>query len=46
MEPSEMISAILSMQVDLMWNGGIGVFVKSSSETHFNVKDVSNDLTG
>ncbi len=45
MEPSEMISTILSMQVDLMWNGGIGVFVKSSSETHFNVKDVSNDLT-
>jgi glutamate dehydrogenase len=45
MEPSEMISAILCMQVDLLWNGGIGVFVKSSTETHFDVKDVSNDIS-
>ena len=43
MEPSEMISAILTMPVDLIWNGGIGVFVKASNESNFDVKDVTND---
>ena len=31
------------MQVDLIWNGGIGVFVKASHETHYDVMDFHND---
>jgi glutamate dehydrogenase len=41
--PNELISAILQMDVDLLWNGGIGTYVKSSSETHSDVGDRSND---
>ena len=43
MQPSELIHAILRMQVDLLWNGGIGTYVKASSETHLDVGDRSND---
>ncbi|UTC24935.1 NAD-glutamate dehydrogenase [Candidatus Comchoanobacter bicostacola] len=43
-EPFELIQAILKMQVDLFWNGGIGVFVKSKDESDFSVRDVQNDL--
>ncbi len=34
---------VLSSSVDLIWNGGIGTFVKSSEETHAEVGDRSND---
>ncbi|WP_441002519.1 NAD-glutamate dehydrogenase [Pseudocolwellia agarivorans] len=43
MAPIELIQALLSMQVDLLWNGGIGTYVKGSSETHLEVGDRAND---
>ncbi len=41
--PSELISALLRAPVDLLWNGGIGTYVKASTETHLDVGDRSND---
>lgn len=41
--PSELISAILKAQVDLVWFGGIGTYVKASSESHAEVGDRAND---
>ena len=41
--PNEVIRAILRMQVDLLWNGGIGTYVKASSESHAAVGDRAND---
>jgi len=43
MQPDDLISAILRMPVDLLWNGGIGTYVKASSESHTDVGDRSND---
>jgi glutamate dehydrogenase len=43
MQPNELIRAILRMRVDLLWNGGIGTYVKASSEGHSDVGDRSND---
>src|SRR5690606_13390135 len=34
MTPNELMTAILKAPVDLLWNGGIGTYVKSSAETH------------
>ncbi len=34
MTPAELMRAILLAPVDLLWNGGIGTYVKASSETH------------
>ncbi|RZV31594.1 MAG: NAD-glutamate dehydrogenase, partial [Chromatiales bacterium] len=42
-QPDELIRAILKMRVDLLWNGGIGTYVKASSEGHSDVGDRSND---
>ena len=39
----ELVRAILAMPVDLLWNGGIGTYVKSSRETHAEVGDRAND---
>ncbi|HMK86571.1 MAG TPA: NAD-glutamate dehydrogenase [Steroidobacteraceae bacterium] len=41
--PNEVIKAILKSRVDLLWNGGIGTYVKASSESHLDVGDRSND---
>lgn len=41
--PVELIQAILRAPVDLLWNGGIGTYVKASSETHAAVGDRVND---
>ncbi|MCG5218479.1 NAD-glutamate dehydrogenase [Streptosporangium sp. KLBMP 9127] len=41
--PSELISAILRAPVDLLWNGGIGTYVKSTAESHVEVGDKAND---
>ncbi len=38
-----LIKAILRAPVDLLWNGGIGTYVKASDETHAEVEDSSND---
>ncbi len=43
MQPLELIRAILKMPVDLLWNGGIGTYVKASTESHSDVGDKSND---
>ncbi len=42
-KPDDLIRAILKMRVDLLWNGGIGTYVKASSEGHSDVGDRSND---
>ena len=41
--PNELISILLKAQVDLLWNGGIGTYVKGSRESHADVGDKSND---
>jgi glutamate dehydrogenase len=41
--PPEVIEALLKARVDLLWNGGIGTYVKASDETHADVGDRSND---
>jgi len=41
--PQELIRAILRMEADLLWNGGIGTYVKAASENHADVGDRSND---
>ncbi|MFM7686985.1 MAG: NAD-glutamate dehydrogenase [Actinomycetota bacterium] len=41
--PNELISVILRAPVDLLWNGGIGTYVKATSETHAEVGDRAND---
>lgn len=43
MAPNELIRAMLKSSVDLIWNGGIGTFVKSTQETHLDVGDRTND---
>ncbi|MCB9796888.1 MAG: NAD-glutamate dehydrogenase [Alphaproteobacteria bacterium] len=42
--PEEVIRHILRMPVDLLWNGGIGTYVKASHETHLDAGDPSNDV--
>jgi glutamate dehydrogenase len=39
----ELVRAILAMPVDLLWNGGIGTYVKASVESHAEVGDRGND---
>ena len=41
--PTELIRAILRMNVDLLWNGGIGTYVKSSQEPQSAAGDRGND---
>jgi glutamate dehydrogenase len=41
--PLELIKIILCMQVDLLWNGGIGTYVKASDESNGDVGDRAND---
>ena len=43
LKPNELINAILKMPVDLLWNGGIGTYVKASHEGHADAGDRSND---
>ena len=43
LSPTGLISAILKAPVDLLWNGGIGTYVKASTETHAEVGDRAND---
>lgn len=41
--PDELINAILKTPVDLIWNGGIGTYVKAEYESHESVGDKAND---
>ncbi|WP_125263238.1 NAD-glutamate dehydrogenase [Streptomyces alboflavus] len=43
MTPAELMQAILKAPVDLLWNGGIGTYVKAASESHADVGDKAND---
>ncbi|MFI7483568.1 NAD-glutamate dehydrogenase [Kocuria sp. M1R5S2] len=43
LSPIELIRAILTAPVDLLYNGGIGTYVKSATETHTDVGDKAND---
>ena len=43
MQPDQLIRAILRMKVDLLWNGGIGTYVKASNEGHSDAGDHTND---
>ena len=42
-DPPELLRAVLRAPVDLLWNGGIGTYVKASDETHAEVGDKAND---
>jgi len=39
----DLVRAILGLEVDLMWFGGIGTYVKASTESHGEVGDKVND---
>lgn len=39
----QLISLILKAECELLWNGGIGTYVKAQSETHATVNDGTND---
>jgi glutamate dehydrogenase len=41
--PNELIRALLRAPVDLLWNGGIGTYVKAASETHAGAGDKASD---
>ncbi|WP_313432598.1 NAD-glutamate dehydrogenase domain-containing protein, partial [Pseudomonas sp.] len=41
--PTELLHALLKAPVDLLWNGGIGTYVKASTESHADVGDKAND---
>ena len=41
--PNELVSAVLKAPVDLLWNGGIGTYVKATSESNADVGDRAND---
>ncbi|WP_417668506.1 NAD-glutamate dehydrogenase [Pseudoalteromonas tetraodonis] len=43
MTPNELIKASLMMEFDLLWNGGIGTYIKHSKETDADVGDRAND---
>jgi glutamate dehydrogenase len=41
--PTELMRAILKANVELLWFGGIGTYVKASSESHVDVGDRANE---
>ncbi|MFB2538350.1 MULTISPECIES: NAD-glutamate dehydrogenase [unclassified Acinetobacter] len=41
--PNELLNKLLKAPVDLIWNGGIGTYIKSSEEEHSDVGDRAND---
>ena len=41
--PTQLISAILRMQVDLLWFGGIGTYIKHTHESQADAGDRAND---
>jgi glutamate dehydrogenase len=43
LSPDKLIRAILKAPVDLLWNGGIGTYVKAEDEAHSDVGDKAND---
>ncbi len=43
LSPPDLVKAVLQAPVDLLWNGGIGTYVKAASESDASVGDKSND---
>jgi glutamate dehydrogenase len=43
LSPAELMNAILKARVDLLWNGGIGTYVKSTRESNAEVGDRANN---
>ena len=43
MTPTELMKAVLHAPVDLLWNGGIGTYVKASTEDNLSIGDRAND---
>ncbi|MFJ7194822.1 MULTISPECIES: NAD-glutamate dehydrogenase [unclassified Streptomyces] len=43
MTPADLMQTILKAPVDLLWNGGIGTYIKSSAESNADVGDKAND---
>jgi glutamate dehydrogenase len=43
MSPTELMHAILQAPADLLWNGGIGTYIKASTESNADVGDKAND---
>ena len=43
LDGESLIRAVLSAPVDLLWNGGIGTYVKATAESHADAGDASND---
>jgi len=43
MDPEELVQALLRAPVDLFWNGGVGTFVKASTESAADAGDRTND---
>lgn len=43
MTPAELITHILKAPVDILWNGGIGTYIKATTESHADVGDRAND---
>ncbi len=44
MTPPELIRAILQAKCDLLYNGGIGTYVKASGQSHQDASDRANDV--
>ena len=43
LSPPDLIRAILRAPADLLWNGGVGTYVKASDETQADAGDKAND---
>jgi glutamate dehydrogenase len=43
LSPAEMINTVLKAPVDLLFNGGVGTYVKATRESHADVGDKAND---
>ena len=44
MAPNDLIKVILQADVELLYNGGIGTYIKASTETHTDAMDKANDV--
>lgn len=43
LSPNDLITAVMKAPVDLIWNGGIGTYVKATTESHADAGDKAND---
>jgi len=44
MTPNELLKTLLTVDVDLLWFGGIGTYIKASHESHLDAGDRANDV--